>query len=196
MNVGFVSGRLAGTDGVSLETHKWAEVMEGMGHTAFYCAGELEEDGPPGLLVPEMYFHTEEADWIVDHAYGTTDEHPELRPRVRRLADFIKERLYAFIAQYGIDLLVPENALTIPIQISLAIALAEGDRGDWHPRHRSSPRLLLGARCLSDELHPGHPGPLLSTPAAVGPTHGDQLARTARSQDSVWTGRGGGAERV
>ena len=49
MNIGFVSGRLAGTDGVSLETHKWADVMEALGHTAFYCAGELEEDGPPGV---------------------------------------------------------------------------------------------------------------------------------------------------
>jgi glycosyltransferase involved in cell wall biosynthesis len=125
MNIGFVSGRLAGTDGVSLETHKWAEVLEGLGHKAFYCAGELEEDGPPGLLVPEMYFHTEEADWIVDQAYGTTVEHPELRSRIRRLADLLKERLYSFVAQFGIDLLVPENALTIPIQISLAIALAE-----------------------------------------------------------------------
>ena len=125
MNIGFVSGRLAGTDGVSLETHKWAQVVEGMGHTAFYCAGELEEDGPPGLLVPEMYFHTEEADWIVDHAYGTTEAHPELRPRIERLARFLKERLYQFIGEYGIDLLVPENALTIPIQVALGIALAE-----------------------------------------------------------------------
>jgi len=125
MNVGFVSGRIAGTDGVSLETHKWAQVMERLGHQVFYCAGELEEGGPPGLLVPEMYFHTEEADWIVDHAYGTTQEHPELRPRIRRLADLIKGKLYEFVGEYEIDLLVPENALTIPIQISLAIALAE-----------------------------------------------------------------------
>jgi len=125
MNIGFVSGRLAGTDGVSLETHKWAEVLEALGHTAFYCAGELEQDGPPGLLVPRMYFHTEEADWIVNQAYGTREEHPGLRSRIRDLADHLKERLQAFIAQYTIDLLVPENALTIPIQISLAIALAE-----------------------------------------------------------------------
>ena len=125
MNIGFVSGRIAGTDGVSLETHKWAQVLEGMGHKAFYCAGELEEDGPPGLLVPEMYFHTEEADWIVDHAYGTTQAHPELRPRIRRLADHSRSACTPLSRSTSIDLLVPENALTIPIQISLAIALAE-----------------------------------------------------------------------
>ena len=108
MNVGFVSGRLAGTDGVSLETHKWAQVMEGMGHQVFYCAGELEADGPPGLLVPEMYFHTAEADWIVDHAYGATEAHPDLRPRIERLAAFLKGRLYEFVSQFDIELLVPE----------------------------------------------------------------------------------------
>ena len=117
MNIGFVSGRLAGTDGVSLETHKWAQVVERMGHSAFYCAGELEKDGPPGLLVPEMYFHTEEADWIVDHAYGATEAHPELRPRIERLAATLKKRLYDFLKEFNVELLVPENALTIPIQI-------------------------------------------------------------------------------
>jgi glycosyltransferase involved in cell wall biosynthesis len=125
MNIGFVSGRLAGTDGVSLETAKWAQVVEQMGHRVFYCAGELEPGGPPGLLVPEMYFHTAEADWIYDHAYGTTQAHPDLRPRIRRLATILKERLHAFVSQFDVELIVPENALTVPIQIALAIALTE-----------------------------------------------------------------------
>jgi glycosyltransferase involved in cell wall biosynthesis len=116
---------LAGTDGVSLETAKWAEVVRRMGHEVFYCAGQLEADGPPGLLVPEMYFHTEEADWIVEHAYGTTQAHPELRSRIERLVALFKTRLHEFISQFDIDLLVPENALTIPIQIALGIALTD-----------------------------------------------------------------------
>ncbi|MBN1642697.1 MAG: glycosyltransferase family 4 protein [Anaerolineae bacterium] len=125
MNVGFVSGRIAGTDGVSLETAKWAAVLEGMGHAIYYCAGELERDGPPGLLVPEMYFHTPDADWIVDHAYGTTTPHPDLYPMIDRYARAFRERLDAFVAQYGIDLIIPENALTIPIQIALGVALTD-----------------------------------------------------------------------
>ena len=36
-NVGFVSTRYAGTDGVSLETAKWADVFEGVG---FSCSGD------------------------------------------------------------------------------------------------------------------------------------------------------------
>ena len=44
-NVAFVSTRIAGTDGVSLEIEKWARVFEQEGFTCFYFAGEL--DRPP-----------------------------------------------------------------------------------------------------------------------------------------------------
>ena len=125
MRIGFVSGRLAGTDGVSLETAKWAEVVRRMGHEVFYCAGELQEDGPPGLLVPKMYFHTEDADWIVDHAYGTREAHPELMPKIDGYATLFRERLRHFIDHFAIDLLIPQNALTIPIQIALGVALTD-----------------------------------------------------------------------
>ena len=35
-NVGFISTRLAGTDGVSLETWKWADVFEKEGFNCFF----------------------------------------------------------------------------------------------------------------------------------------------------------------
>ena len=47
-NVGFVSTRFAGTDGVSLETAKWADVFEGVGFSCFYFAGSSID--PPRLL--------------------------------------------------------------------------------------------------------------------------------------------------
>ena len=50
MKVGFVSTRLAGTDGVSLETCKWAEVARSLGHEVFYCAGQLADDGGAVLV--------------------------------------------------------------------------------------------------------------------------------------------------
>ena len=39
INIGFISFRFHGTDGVSLETSKWAEVLEEMGHKCFYFSG-------------------------------------------------------------------------------------------------------------------------------------------------------------
>jgi len=35
-NIGFVSTRFAGTDGVTLESSKWAEVLEQKGHQYTY----------------------------------------------------------------------------------------------------------------------------------------------------------------
>ena len=41
-HIGFVSTRFAGTDGVSLETEKWAAFFEKLGFNCFYYAGELD----------------------------------------------------------------------------------------------------------------------------------------------------------
>ena len=47
--IGFISTRFAGTDGVSLETSKWATVLERLGHECFYFAGQC--DRPPQVEV-------------------------------------------------------------------------------------------------------------------------------------------------
>jgi hypothetical protein len=44
LNLGFVSTRFAGIDGVSLEASKWAQIFEGEGHTCFWFAGELTKN--------------------------------------------------------------------------------------------------------------------------------------------------------
>ncbi len=125
MNIGFVSTRLAGNDGVSLETAKWASVLERMGHTVFYCAGELETSGPPGVLIPEMHFDHPENAWIRAHAYGTTTPPPDLYARIEALKNAIKSPLQAFIEDFGIDLIIPENIFAVPLQLSLGLALTE-----------------------------------------------------------------------
>ena len=125
MRIGFISTRLAGTDGVSLETAKWAAVLRRMGHEIFYCAGELEHGGPAGTLVPEMHFRDPVAEWINRHAFGTAEAHPDLRSRIEGRAAQLKEALRAFVADYALELIVPENALAIPMQIPLGLALAE-----------------------------------------------------------------------
>ena len=55
-NIGFVSFRFAGTDGVSLETSKWATVLERMGHRCYYCGGELETPAEQSILLPKAHF--------------------------------------------------------------------------------------------------------------------------------------------
>ncbi len=125
MNIGFISTRLAGTDGVSLETSKIATIFRRLGHDVFYCAGELDAGGPRGLLVPEMHFNHPEAKWIHDHSFGSNLTPPDLRDRIQSMADSLKQTIALFVERYDIDVLVPQNALAIPMHIPLGVALTD-----------------------------------------------------------------------
>ncbi len=69
LRIGFVSTRFAGTDGVSLETAKWAEVLERMGHTCFYFAGQSDRPAERTRVVPEAFFGHEAIDAISKGAF-------------------------------------------------------------------------------------------------------------------------------
>ncbi len=125
MNVGFISTRLAGIDGVSLETAKWATVLQRMGHRVFYCAGELDAGGPQGTLIAELHFRDPEATAIRECAFGTTVPDETLTNHIASQAARLGEGLQAFIDEYEIDLIIPENVFAIPLQIPLAIALRD-----------------------------------------------------------------------
>ncbi len=125
MNIGFLSTRLAGTDGVSLETAKWATIFRRLGHHIYYCAGELEAEGPPGMLVPKMHFEHPEVAWITAHAFGTRTPVPDLHARIEALAHELKAHIHRFLDAYAIDVLIAENVLAIPMNIPLGVALRD-----------------------------------------------------------------------
>ncbi|MFO7320297.1 MAG: glycosyltransferase family 4 protein [Chloroflexota bacterium] len=125
MRIGFVATRLAGVDGVSLEVAKMRQALEAMGHEVFYCAGQLDADAPPGRLVPAMHFKDPVARELHDEAFSTINPSPALFRRIYEQADFIRGELEAFVETHGIDLIIPENACTIPMNLSLGIAIAD-----------------------------------------------------------------------
>jgi len=126
MNIGIVSTRLAGLDGVSLEAEKWATVLKRMGHRVFYCAGELSPDAEPGLLVPEMHFQHPAVQRITERFFGQeAGDSAGLREDIARLVWHLKRRLEEFACTFKIELLVVENALAIPMNIPLGVALTE-----------------------------------------------------------------------
>lgn len=125
MNIGFISTRLAGVDGVSLETQKLAKVFREMGHDCFFCAGELDGNAQPGYLIPEAHFSHPTAKALHDEAFAKPKLAPEFFARLYASADSIRAELEKFVAKYSIDLIVPQNALTIPMNISLGIAIAD-----------------------------------------------------------------------
>ncbi len=124
-NVGFVSTRLAGTDGVSLETIKWAEVFESQGFNCFYMAGELEHPPEKSFLVEEAHFTHPEVAALYKECFGVRTRKPATTRKIQQMKDLLKERLYEFVNKFNIDLLVPENVLAIPLHIPLGLAVTE-----------------------------------------------------------------------
>ena len=55
-NIGFVSTRIAGTDGVSLEIQKWADVLERNRYDCFYFAGSLDRPTDKSFCIEEAHF--------------------------------------------------------------------------------------------------------------------------------------------
>ncbi|WFB35014.1 glycosyltransferase family 4 protein [Kiritimatiellota bacterium B12222] len=125
LNIGFVSTRFSGTDGVSLESAKWAEILWESGHVSHWYAGELDRDPGLSMLVPEAFFGHEENEWINERIWGRTKRDPEVSQRIHQLAGYLKSTLYEFVEKFQIDILLPENALTIPMHLPLGIAITE-----------------------------------------------------------------------
>jgi glycosyltransferase involved in cell wall biosynthesis len=123
--IGFVSTRFCGTDGVTLEAAKWADVLTGAGHRCFWFAGELDREPEASLLVPEAHFHHPENRWIASRVFGRKRREPEVSDRIHALAGRLKEQLRRFISEFAIDLVVAQNVLTIPMHIPLGVALTE-----------------------------------------------------------------------
>ena len=125
LNIGFVSTRFAGIDGVSLEASKWAQVFEQAGHRIFWFAGELDRDSDACYLVPEAHFKHKANDWIVRRTIGEKAREPVVTKAIHDLRSRLKKELYRFIERFDIDLIIAENVLTIPMHVPLGLALTE-----------------------------------------------------------------------
>ncbi len=124
-NVGFIATRLAGTDGVSLETWKWARVLEADGCECYYLAGELDTPPERSLLVEEAHFSHREMRSIYRGCFGVSVRTPEMTDRIQAAKNLLKERIREFLNKFNIDLVIAENSLSIPMHIPLGLALTE-----------------------------------------------------------------------
>jgi hypothetical protein len=82
-NIGFVSTGIAGTDGVSLETGKWAEVLEELRYSCFYFAGELDRPEERCMLGAKAYFNHPEISSISDAVFGNITRSEDVTERIR-----------------------------------------------------------------------------------------------------------------
>ncbi|MBI5823614.1 MAG: glycosyltransferase family 4 protein [Chloroflexi bacterium] len=148
--IGFISTRFAGTDGVSLETAKWSAVLEGLGHQCFYFSGENDRPAEKSYVIPEAFYRHPTLHAINQVAYQGTwgdlhegrKRHPEIRDfhqdffsvyirpahitqQIHELRFYLKEQLYKFAQRFSLELLIIENALAIPLNLPLGLAITE-----------------------------------------------------------------------
>jgi glycosyltransferase involved in cell wall biosynthesis len=123
--IGFVSTRFAGTDGVSLESAKWAGVLRDEKHTSFWYAGLLDRNAATSYCVPEAHFEHPENSWLNDRIWGQYNRDPLVSRRIRDMANYLKSTLYNFTRRFDISVLVAQNSLTIPMNVPLGVALTE-----------------------------------------------------------------------
>lgn len=123
--VGFVSTRFQGTDGVSLETWKWNEVLTELGYETFFFSGKSDWFPERSRVVEEAFFGHPRVKELHDEIFDRSTRRRGLTAEVGDIKGRLKAALYEFVKDFSIDVLIVENAFAIPMHIPLGIALAE-----------------------------------------------------------------------
>ena len=125
INVGFISFRFHGTDGVSLETSKWAGVLEEMGHTCYYFSGCSDRPVDRSMVVEEAHFLESETRAYYQKFFNASQRTRDETRWIHSRRELLKQKLYSFVKKFEIDLLIPQNILSFPLNIPFSMALAE-----------------------------------------------------------------------
>ncbi len=165
--VGFISTRFQGTDGVSLETQKWSDVLERMGYKTYFFAGLSDWDEDRTMVAEEAFFGHPDILDIQAQCFGASTRTPELTRKIHEVKDRLKQELYAFLRRHQIDLIVPQNAVTIPMNIPLGLAITEliAETGIPTVAHHHDffwERDRFLTNCIGDILAAAFPPPLPS----------------------------------
>ena len=83
--VAFISTRIAGTDGVSLEIAKWAHVIERMGIECYYLTGESDRPAGRTAIIEEAHFNHPEILDISRRAFDSERRTAQLTDDIMRL---------------------------------------------------------------------------------------------------------------
>ncbi|MDA3953982.1 MAG: glycosyltransferase family 4 protein [Bacteroidales bacterium] len=127
MKIGIIIGRIGGVDGVALETEKWIEVFQKMGHQIFIISGQFEGrkmNCESETRVPEMSFFSPESYWEQKKAFFHPDfDQDDLIEHLQLYSKVIENKIINWIHKFNIDLLLSENASCLPSHISMGIAI-------------------------------------------------------------------------
>jgi glycosyltransferase involved in cell wall biosynthesis len=127
MRIGIIIGRIGDVDGVALETEKWIRVLKKMGHEIFILSGQFKED----VIEPEnqktlrfFSFFSPECEWEQNRAFFfPPDDAERLLGHLDGTANHVATAIFQWILKRRIDVLLVENASSLPAHLSLGMGL-------------------------------------------------------------------------
>jgi len=167
MNIALCHYRVGETDGVSLEMDKWKKVLENMGHKVYFIAGSTGTSD--GYVIPEMNYRFKEDLKIERNAYLKLENYQdedELIRAIRMQALKIEEALKKILIKNKINLIIPNNILSIGRSIPTAMAFTKvikelgirciGHHHDfyWERKNFSHPTCNFVRRALEEYYPP------------------------------------------
>src|SRR5436190_2708994 len=123
--IGFISTRFHGTDGVTLEAEKWAQILAQQGHSCFWMAGLLDTPPESSYAAPLAFFRHPQVLAVQERIFGATTRLRATTNKIQFLKERLKDELYSFIGRFQIELLIPQNILAIPMHVPLGLAMTE-----------------------------------------------------------------------
>lgn len=121
---GFVSTRFAGTDGVSLETQKWLDILCSKGCPVYFMAGKLDTDEDISHLVPLAFFQHPQVLELQNELFVARKRTRQISRRNQEIKEILKDELESFYRRFNFDILVIQNARAIPVNVPLEQAIA------------------------------------------------------------------------
>jgi len=123
MNIGIIIGRIGDVDGVGLETEKWIQVLQHMGHEIFILSGIFKGQvvAPERqTLLPILSFFSPECEWEQNRAFFLPPDDPdELLMMIDENAHRVSTAIFGWVLHNKIDVILTENCTALPCHLSM-----------------------------------------------------------------------------
>ncbi|MDR2072665.1 MAG: glycosyltransferase family 4 protein [Spirochaetaceae bacterium] len=96
-----------------------------MGYICYFFSGLSDWTPDSSMVVEEAFFNHPLVKDIQDRCFGSRVRTESLTGEIQAVRFQLKRALYQFIETFGIDIIIAENALTIPMHIPLGLAITE-----------------------------------------------------------------------
>lgn len=127
MRIGVIIGRIGDVDGAALETEKWIKILQDMGHDIFILSGRFKRSivGEENeTLIRSLSFFSPECEWEQNRAYFfPPDEPSELLDHLNEASDGLAIRMFKWVMQNKLDVVVSENASALPAHLAMGMAI-------------------------------------------------------------------------